>query len=80
MKVVKFIAPARAAAAVAAALLALAGCESVSLSKKIDYKSVSSAPALELPPDLTSPQYDDRYNVTTASGLAVQNAARPKSG
>ncbi|NDP42943.1 MAG: outer membrane protein assembly factor BamC [Aromatoleum sp.] len=80
MNVVKFIAPARAAAAVAAALLVLAGCESVSLSKKIDYKSVSSAPALELPPDLTSPQYDDRYNVTTASGLAVQNATRPKSG
>jgi len=60
--------------------VALAGCESsgVSLSKKIDYKSTSSAPSLELPPDLTTPQYDDRYTVTTASGLAAQGATRPR--
>jgi outer membrane protein assembly factor BamC len=59
---------------------ALAGCESpsLSMSKKIDYKSTSSAPSLELPPDLASPQYDDRYNVTTASGLAAQGANRPR--
>jgi uncharacterized lipoprotein len=43
-----------------------AGCESllsVSPSKRIDYKSVSSGPALELPPDLTTPKCDDRYQV-----------------
>ena len=68
--------------ALALAALALSGCEtpSTSLGKKIDYKSVSSAPALELPPDLKSPQYDDRYNVSTASGLAARDATRPKSG
>jgi outer membrane protein assembly factor BamC len=48
------------------------------MSKKIDYKSTSSAPALELPPDLTTPQYDERYSVTTASGLAAQGANRPR--
>ncbi len=71
-----------AALAMAVAALALSGCESLTgpLSKKIDYKSVSSAPSLEIPPDLTTPQYDDRYNVTTASGIAARDATRPKSG
>ncbi|MDQ6620867.1 MAG: outer membrane protein assembly factor BamC [Pseudomonadota bacterium] len=70
------------AAGVLAALL-LSGCESLSLSslgKKIDYKSTSSAPALEIPPDLSTPQYDERYNVTTASGLAARDSARPATG
>ena len=72
---------ARAAVLAAGLILALAGCESLtgSLGKKIDYKSVSSAPALEVPPDLTTPQYDDRYNVATASGLAARDATRPRS-
>ena len=70
-------APLRAFALVAA-LLAVAGCESTnSITKKIDYKSATSAPSLELPPDLTAPQYDDRFSVTTASGLAAQGA-RPR--
>jgi outer membrane protein assembly factor BamC len=61
--------------------LLLAGCETTtSLGKKIDYKSVASAPALEIPPDLKSPAYDDRYNVSTASGLAARDATKPKSG
>ena len=60
--------------AVSAALLA--GCETMtmSLGKKIDYKSAGSAPALEVPPDLTTPTYDDRYQVTTASGVAAARA------
>lgn len=67
------------AASVSIAFL-LAGCESPSLSvsKKIDYKSTTTAPSLELPPDLATPQYDDRYNVTTASGLAAQAGTRPR--
>src|SRR5882724_10242288 len=62
---------------VAVVACALAGCEtlsSLSPSKRIDYKSVSSAPSLELPPDLTTPRYDDRYQVTTATGLAAAGA------
>ena len=67
-----------AAAVLLAALLS--GCESMtfSLGKKIEYKSAGSAPALEIPPDLTTPNYDDRYQATTASGaVAARNAPRP---
>src|SRR4029453_8278015 len=68
-----------AAAALACAALVLSGCESVgSLGKRIDYKSTSSAPALELPPELSQPRYDDRYTVTTASGMAAAKATAPK--
>ncbi len=74
------LARAGATGLVAAALLS--GCETVgtSFGKRIEYKTVTSAPALEIPPDLTSPQYDDRYAVATASALAAQNASRPKAG
>lgn len=61
-------------------LVSLTGCESLGLStmgKRIDYKSAASAPSLELPPDLTTPTYDDRYSIATASGLAAHDAARP---
>jgi len=66
--------------AVAAALLVLAGCETTTnnFTKKIDYKSAGGAPSLELPPDLTTPQYDDRFSVTTASCLAAAQGTRPK--
>ena len=66
-----------APAVVAVVAMALAGCESlnsISPSKRIDYKSSSSGPALELPPDLTTPRYDDRYQVTTATGIAAAGA------
>ena len=66
--------PGPATAALMILALALSGCESVQLTKRIDYKSTASAPALELPPDLTTPRYDDRYTVTTASGVAAQQA------
>jgi outer membrane protein assembly factor BamC len=81
MRYSMFAARARALAIVAV-VLAVAGCESTmtSVTKKIDYKSVTTAPALELPPDLTAPQYDDRFTVTTASGLAAQGATRPRGG
>ena len=65
----------------AALAFVLAGCESMnvsSLGKRIDYQSASSSPPLELPPDLTTPQYDDRYAVTSASELAARNSARPQ--
>ncbi len=60
------------------ALASLSGCESMSsLDKRIDYKSASTGPSLEVPPDLTTPQYDDRYAVTTASGMAAKTATQP---
>ena len=76
----------RCGLALAATLLAtaLAGCETLgfgssqSLGKRIEYKSTGSAPALEIPPDLNSPRFDDRFSATTASGLAAQRAGSPK--
>src|SRR5690349_11017490 len=66
-----------ALAAGAAIALSLAGCETMtfSLGKKIDYKSATSAPALEIPPDLTTPAYDDRYAAQTASAAAAARAS-----
>ena len=62
-------------AAVAIASL-LGACETTTtVGKKIDYKSASTAPALEIPPDLTTPSYDDRYAMATASGAAAAKAA-----
>ena len=65
----------RASIALVAAAFALGGCDTMQITKRIDYKSTSTAPALELPPDLTTPRYDDRYSVSTASGLAAQQAS-----
>ncbi|MBS0326484.1 MAG: outer membrane protein assembly factor BamC [Proteobacteria bacterium] len=66
--------------ALAVAALLLAGCETFSnLGKRIDYKSASSAPSLEIPPDLATPEYDNRYSINTATGLAAQNSARPQA-
>jgi len=43
----------------------LAGCQNFSmdnvLSSRIDYRSATRTPALEVPPDLNTPAYDDRY-------------------
>ena len=54
----------------------LIGCETLTPpGKKIDYKSAGTAPALEIPPDLTTPTYDERYQTATASGVAAARAA-----
>ncbi len=46
----------------------LAACSSMSIeSKKIDYKSAGKLPPLEIPPDLTSPNRDERYAVPDIS-------------
>ena len=64
---------------IAAVSAALAGCETfggnTSMGKRIDYKSTSTAPALEIPPDLDTPRFDDRFSApTTASELAAQQS------
>ena len=74
---------ASALCATVALATALAGCETfggptTSLGKRIDYKTTGTAPALEIPPDLNTPRFDDRFSTTTASGLAAQQAGRPK--
>ena len=61
------------------AVLSLVSCKSVSLeipSKKIDYKSTSQLPSLEIPPDLTRPSTDDRFVVPDVNpkGTATYSA------
>lgn len=69
----------RGFATVAALALLLSGCESMttSIGKKIDYKSATTAPPLDIPPELSAPQYDDRFTVATASGMAARDATKP---
>ena len=59
-----------------AAALALSGCGSTE-SAKVDYKSERKLPPLEIPPDLTTPARDDRFQVPEAgkpSGAATLSA------
>ena len=71
-----------AVSCVSTVALLLSGCETTmttSVGKKIDYKSATTAPSLEIPPDLTAPSYDDRYATATASGAAAARAAGKSS-
>lgn len=54
---------------VVAAGLVLAACSSVEIpSKKIDYKSSTKLPTLEIPPDLARPGSDERFTVPDTTG------------
>ena len=78
METVNRLAP-RLVLAVVVAAFTLSGCESltgIAPTKRIEYKSAATGPALELPPDLTTPRYDDRYQVTTATGLAAASSSK----
>jgi len=46
-----------------AALAVLSGCGIFGDSSSVDYKSAGTLPPLEVPPDLTSPQRDNRYAI-----------------
>lgn len=60
-------------ASAAALTCLLAGCSSLEESK-IDYKSASQAPTLQIPPDLTQLKRDSRYQVAgTNSASAIAN-------
>lgn len=71
----------------AMALTGLVGCSSLSSMlepDKVDYKSAGKAPTLEVPPDLTQLQRDNRYAIpdtnrgtATASGYNLQQSVRP---
>jgi outer membrane protein assembly factor BamC len=69
--------------------LIVAGCGGSLLeSQKIEYKSAGRLPSLEIPPDLTSPTRDDRYQVpdvnpagtATFSVYNAERAGAPRSG
>jgi outer membrane protein assembly factor BamC len=48
---------------ITAATAVLSGCSWFSDSSSVDYKSAGTLPPLEVPPDLTSPQRDNRYAI-----------------
>lgn len=54
--------------ALALVAVSLVGCGIIPESKKIDYKSAGKVPALDVPPDLTQLQRDDRFAVPDAAG------------
>ncbi|MDD4928132.1 MAG: outer membrane protein assembly factor BamC [Gallionella sp.] len=55
------------------ALISLVGCGSLGLgNKRIDYRGgAAQVPSLEVPPDLSAPETDDRYKVAGAEGESV---------
>jgi outer membrane protein assembly factor BamC len=55
------------------ALISLVGCSAMGLgNKRVDYGAgAQQVPSLEVPPDLTAPQTDDRYKVAGADGESV---------
>lgn len=71
----------------ALALAGLAGCSSIGSMlepDRVEYKSAGKAPSLEVPPDLTQLQRENRYSIpdanrgtATASGFNQQQAVRP---
>jgi outer membrane protein assembly factor BamC len=85
----QWLKPAGAVAAVAAGLV-LAACSSVEIpTKKVDYKSTTKLPNLEIPPDLARPGSDERFTVpdsgagkgtATYSDFNKDRASRPQAG
>ena len=69
--------------ALTAIAFSLAACTTVFESDKVDYKASKKAPPLDIPPDLTQLQKDNRYavpdgrGVATASGFQQQRGAAP---
>ena len=84
----QFRSPARTATALLALVgVALAGCSTLTEwspfeAKRVEYKASQSGPALEIPPDLTPPKYDERYKAGTAtlSGVNAANRSAVLSG
>lgn len=71
----------------AMALAGMVGCSSIGNllePDRVEYKSAGKAPSLEIPPDLTQLQRENRYAIpeanrgtATASGYTMQQSARP---
>src|SRR5690348_15744400 len=66
--------------------LSLSACSTVFESDKVDYRAASKAPPLDIPPDLTQLQKDNRYaipdglGVATASGMQQQGPGPAVAG
>jgi len=72
----------------AALMAALSGCSTLDSlnpfeAKRIEYRSAQPGAALEVPPDLTPPRYDERFRVTgvaTLSGVTAASRSAALSG
>ena len=67
------------------AALALAGCSTSMFDSNVDYKTASQLPNLEIPPDLTAPQRDGRFQLpeqktATASGYQQERKEQGRTG
>ena len=58
------------------ALISLVGCGAMGLNnKRIDYRAGAvQVPSLEVPPDLTAPETDDRFKVGEGEPVATYSA------
>jgi outer membrane protein assembly factor BamC len=78
--------PAVRALALSALALSLAACSTVFESDKVDYRAAKKAAKLDIPPDLTQLQKDNRYaipdgrGIATASGMQQQGPAAQGAG
>ena len=69
----------------ALAALALAGCSGSMFDSKVDYKTQSQLPPLEVPPDLTAPSRDNRFAMpesrsATLSGYQQERKEQGRPG
>jgi outer membrane protein assembly factor BamC len=66
--------------ALSALALSLAACTTVFESDKVDYKGSKKAAPLDVPPDLTQLQKDNRYAVPDGSGVATASGMQAAAG
>ena len=66
--------------ALTAISLSLAACMTVFESDKVDYKASKKAPPLDIPPDLTQLQKDNRYAVPDGRGVATASGFQQQRG
>ena len=60
--------------------LSLAACTTVFESDKVDNRSAKKAPPLDIPPDLTQLQKDNRYAVPDGRGIATASGFQQQRG
>ena len=66
--------------ALSALALSMAACTTVFESDKVDYKSSKKAAPLDVPPDLTQLQKDNRYAVPEGRGVATASGMQGAAG
>ena len=66
--------------ALTAIAFSLAACTTVFESDKVDYKASKKAPPLDVPPDLTQLQKDNRYAVPDGRGVATASGFQQQRG